>query len=104
MAKIFQKVPKNALFGPFFQKIACGAENLVKWGFHSDFGEDLKLCNKKPDKKCDTHLKRSFFFGNPFFYLMKPETIKTNSYTVYLTVNNFCLHLKRLIDLNLVSP
>ena len=34
--KIFQKVPKNALFGLFFQN---GAENLVKMGPYSDLRE-----------------------------------------------------------------
>ena len=30
LVKIFQKVPKNAFFGLFFQIFACGAENLAK--------------------------------------------------------------------------
>ena len=29
MVKIFLKVPKNAIFGLFFQSFACGAENVL---------------------------------------------------------------------------
>ena len=32
LVKIFQKLPKNAFYGPFFQNFACGAENLAKMG------------------------------------------------------------------------
>ena len=32
LVKIFQKVPKNAFFGLFFQKFACGTKNLVEIG------------------------------------------------------------------------
>ena len=32
LVKIFQKVPKNAFLGLFFQNFACGAQNLAKTG------------------------------------------------------------------------
>ena len=41
--KIFQKVPKNGFFDLFFQKIACGAENLSKTGSFYCFGRARKI-------------------------------------------------------------
>ena len=38
----FQKVPKNGFFDLFFQKIACGAENLAKTGYFYCFGRARK--------------------------------------------------------------
>ena len=41
--KIFQKVPKNAFFGLFFQNFACGAKNLAKIGTKPCFGRARKI-------------------------------------------------------------
>ena len=41
--KIFQKVPKNAFFGLFFQNSACGAKNLTKIGTKPCFGRARKI-------------------------------------------------------------
>ena len=41
--KIFQKVPKNAFYGLFFQNFAYGAENLPKIGTKQCFGRAGKI-------------------------------------------------------------
>ena len=44
LVKIFQKVPKNAFFDCFFfQKFACGAENVAKIGAKQCFGRPQKI-------------------------------------------------------------
>ena len=41
--KIFQKVPKNAFFGLFFQNFACSAKSLAKIGTKQCFGRARKI-------------------------------------------------------------
>ena len=43
LVEIFQKMPKNAHFGLFFKKIACGAEKLVNIGSLKCFGRAQKI-------------------------------------------------------------
>ena len=60
--KIFQKVPKNGFFGLFFQKTACGAENLARTGSFHCLGRAWKI-NLIDLKKGRPNFRK--FFENP---------------------------------------
>ena len=53
LVKIFQKVPKNAFFGLFFQIFACGAKNFAKTGTKPCIRESSKNQFGRPKKKVD---------------------------------------------------
>ena len=94
LVKIFQKVPKNAFFGLFFQNFACCPNNLAKIGTKTVLWESSKNQFGRPKK--NVKIFKKFLKSAALEKILDPP-LKTTPLLEPLDYNNLGLMKKDLL-------